>query len=61
MELEQLKLGEKYTDTTTGLTGTLTAKCEYLNGTGRAEITSIDKTGRPIEHWAYVTELKEVQ
>lgn len=60
MKLEQLKLGEKYTDTITGLTGVLTAKCEYLDAPARVEITAIDSTGRPIEHWVYLSALKEV-
>ena len=45
-------LGTKVKDNVTGFVGTVTARCEYLNGEPRVAVEGLDTTGRPIEVWA---------
>jgi hypothetical protein len=48
---EKIQLGAKVKDSLTGFVGTVTARCEYLNGGPRVMLEGNDSTGRPVEHW----------
>lgn len=45
------KLGKTARDRVTGVTGTITARCEYLGESTRIRIENADKDGQPKEHW----------
>jgi hypothetical protein len=47
-----IKLGAKVTDSITGFTGIVTARCEYLGGSVRVCVEMQElKDGRPAEQW----------
>lgn len=50
-----IKLGSVVTDTTTGYTGVVTARAEYLHESPRVLVEAIDTTKRPIEWWIVET------
>lgn len=46
-----VRLHDKVKDKTTGYSGTVTAKSEYITGETRYLVESVDSTGRPTEFW----------
>lgn len=48
---QQFKLGDKVVDPITGVTGTVTARCEYLYSSPSIRIEGKDGTGRATCDW----------
>lgn len=44
-------IGARAKDTTTGIIGTITARCEYLTGTARVQLEGASTDGKPFELW----------
>lgn len=46
-----ISLNSKVKDTTTGYSGVVTARAEYITGEQRYLVENVDSTGRPCEYW----------
>lgn len=55
-----IKLGTQVRDIETGFEGTVTARAEYLHGTPRVMVESLDETNRPIEWWYEESRMQEI-
>lgn len=49
--MNSINLGDKVRDKVTGYEGTLTARCEYLTGVPRFEVSCLDKDGKVVGSW----------
>lgn len=54
-------IGKTVKDKVTGFTGEITAYAIYSTGVDRAQVESLDSTGRPIEWWTDVDRLEFVE
>ena len=54
-----IKLNTKVKDMTTGYSGIVTARAEYITGETRYLVENVDSTGRPSEYWYDETRLVE--
>ena len=56
--MNEVKLGDKVKSTVSGFAGTVTAKCEYLNGSPRCEVTASELTDGEVKRaWFEASEL----
>jgi hypothetical protein len=54
-------LGRKYQETKLGNVGVAVSGASYLTGCDQILLMWNDTTGRPVEHWAHVTDIAEVK
>jgi RNA 3'-terminal phosphate cyclase len=47
----KITLGCKAKDKITGFMGTVTARCEFISGLVRFEVTGLTKDGAPVQDW----------
>jgi hypothetical protein len=58
LKLEDVTMGKVARDRVTGVKGTVTAKCERMNGPNSVCLEGLDSTGRAFSEWV---ELERVE
>ncbi|WP_338953407.1 hypothetical protein [Lactococcus petauri] len=54
-------LGKEVVDTETGMVGKVTAIAYYATGYKTVLLSGLDSTGRPIEHWAELSRIGNLE